>query len=394
MKRISVLFSLLLFTALSAQGYRYQVEIQWDAFAGEAEGVIQYYHDGKVELIRGGDMKGSSDKNVELKRTFDEGKQVFFIRNGIGKLFNIWVRNAMADEGFSSDEDMKSLAATGAKVVIFDKKESRTYESAIPEGKAGIAFHAGMIVDNSYTDVSEMFPKLKLVRLQVIDALSGEPAANAAVLISDPRIGRELLTLKTDEQGRFEAQLEIGKYRAAVAKDGYMEGQYDFSIDYSELPFAARVAIAPKIDKLRIILTWGPQPKDLDAHLAGPDPDGGKFHIWYRNMRPIGGKNFLDIDNTKGYGPETMTIYKPARGVYYYAVHNYSDRGRSANTALSYSGAVVQVYNNSRLIASFRPKKGKTGTVWNVFKIDENYRVIPVDSYYNADSGKEVFQGE
>ena len=35
---------------------------------------------------------------------------------------------------------------------------------------------------------------------------------------------------------------------------------------------------------LRIVLTWGEEPSDLDSHLIGPAvEEGTKFHTWYGN---------------------------------------------------------------------------------------------------------------
>jgi len=41
-----------------------------------------------------------------------------------------------------------------------------------------------------------------------------------------------------------------------------------------ETPQEIVAALSPEIREYRIVLTWGSRPKDLDAHLSGPTPEG------------------------------------------------------------------------------------------------------------------------
>lgn len=108
-----------------------------------------------------------------------------------------------------------------------------------------------------------------------------------------------------------------------------------------ETPREVICALSPEIKEFRIVVTWGSRPADLDAHLTGPFPEGGQFHIWYRHKVLIGGKDFLDRDDTSGYGPETITIYKPAVGNYSYSVFDYSNRSKNeAKTLPQWSNGV------------------------------------------------------
>lgn len=376
-----------------AQQYAYKVEIFWDEFEGEAEAVLQYYHDGNMEAIRGNNYKGSSDGNVVVKSAISEAAQVFYIKKAQGMFFNIWILNSLADPEMSGDDDLLMLSNSAAHAVTTNISTGEQFEEKVPANTKGIAFHAGMIVDGQYEARGDMFVKTGMARIKVVNALTGLPLSDVKVSLIDPRINSEMGKGVTDENGIFEqTDLQFGKYRFILNKSKFMTAEYDFPIDQTELPFAGVLAIAPAIDKLRIVLSWGAQPKDLDAHLTGPDPKGGSFHIWYRNMLPVGGKNFLDRDDTKGFGPETMTVYKPAKGKYRYAVHNYSDRNKSGSNRLSFSNAVVQVYNNHQFITSFRPQKGLTGNVWYVFDVDENYNIKKIDTISNVDSDKEVFK--
>jgi uncharacterized protein YfaP (DUF2135 family) len=116
---------------------------------------------------------------------------------------------------------------------------------------------------------------------------------------------------------------------------------------------------------LRIIVDWGSEPKDLDAHLVKKD----SYHISYRNMRQYEDHVMLDRDERNGHGPETITIMKlDESGHYTYYVHDYSNRKNKGSSALGRSGATVKVYNNREIIYEFFVGQGN-GTVWKVFSI-------------------------
>jgi hypothetical protein len=80
-----------------------------------------------------------------------------------------------------------------------------------------------------------------------------------------------------------------------------------------------------------------------------------------------------------GYCPETITIYKPARGDYVYAVHDYSNRIQKKSNRLSFSKAVVQVYGNNRLLKTFYIPENQKGNYWRIFKINEKHEIIPIN---------------
>ena len=86
---------------------------------------------------------------------------------------------------------------------------------------------------------------------------------------------------------------------------------------------------------IRAVLTWEINNSDVDLHFIAP---GGR--VWstedcfYSNMNPNWGDEtstaddpMLDIDNTSGYGPETMVIPEPVDGIYAVVVHYFYDHG-------------------------------------------------------------------
>ncbi|SIT27060.1 tetratricopeptide repeat protein [Chryseobacterium gambrini] len=139
------------------------------------------------------------------------------------------------------------------------------------------------------------------------------------------------------------------------------------------------------LDGMRIVLSWGKSPSDLDSHLSYPNN-----HICYYHKE--GTNANLDVDDTDSFGPETITIEKRAQNQkYIYAVHDYSDKNRVDNDNLSnISNAKVYVYIGNTLIKSYDVPKRKKGTVWVVFMIDESGNIIDINNFENSTSWEGV----
>ena len=137
---------------------------------------------------------------------------------------------------------------------------------------------------------------------------------------------------------------------------------------------------------MRIVLSWGAWPEDLDSHLFTPyDSSLGDegYHIFYSNQTDAAGDN-LDVDDTTSYGPETITIPVVKDGLYKYYVVDYSNCSHGSPTSfdMSNSGAVVNVYTSSGLVATFHVPTGQSGVIWEVFEI-RNGQIVPNQRYYN-----------
>lgn len=139
---------------------------------------------------------------------------------------------------------------------------------------------------------------------------------------------------------------------------------------------------------LRIILSWGESPSDLDSHLTGPDGMGERFHMYYSDKRPIT-SIILDVDDTSSYGPETTTISSFNEGTYRFSVFNFSDQSSNGGEGIALSPTVVEVYDNTGLINTFTAPSFPTngGNTWRVFEVEANNQgttIIPVNTYVLA----------
>lgn len=71
------------------------------------------------------------------------------------------------------------------------------------------------------------------------------------------------------------------------------------------------------------------------------------------------------------YGPETITLtWTENNGNCSYYVYDFTNRGNSNSTALSYSSAKVVVYKGNTLLNTYNVPIGFSGTTWNVFSIN------------------------
>ena len=121
---------------------------------------------------------------------------------------------------------------------------------------------------------------------------------------------------------------------------------------------------------IRIVLTWGTSPNDLDSHLTGPNADATRFHVYYAATGDLIAAPFakLDIDDVTGSGPETITITQFNSGNYRYSIHDFSNRSSNSSAALGQSGAKVQVYSPTALLYTFFVP-AQPGTLWTVFEM-------------------------
>ncbi|UXY08751.1 tetratricopeptide repeat protein [Kosakonia sp. ML.JS2a] len=117
------------------------------------------------------------------------------------------------------------------------------------------------------------------------------------------------------------------------------------------------------LDSMRVVLTWGAQPEDLDSHIVYPGN-----HIYFDHQEGDNGN--LDVDDTDSFGPETITLTARQNGQsYVYAIHDFTDRERPGTTRLSESQAKVFVYVGESLVRTYYVPQHQTGNLWTVFKI-------------------------
>ena len=151
---------------------------------------------------------------------------------------------------------------------------------------------------------------------------------------------------------------------AEFSKKGYVTSKVPLLFRLGML-FESHYSISPTLpaDNLRVVLDWGDEPPDLDAHLIKQ----GAYHISYRELHDVAGEATLDHDAMEGLGPETITLkHLDPAATFVYFVHDFTDRADKATAKLGRSKAHVSVYGDNRLLRTFEVPPGR-GNTWTVF---------------------------
>lgn len=239
---------------------------------------------------------------------------------------------------------------------------------------------------------------------RVIDSQTGRGLADAK--ISFARQNNPEVTLVTNDSGRFEISgMPVGDFLMAVEKEAFFTRRVEnvsLHEGLNELPDAVAVD-KPNTGEVRIVLSWGEYPFDLDSHLTGSIDEGtdNKFHMYWNNKDPNEYVS-LDVDDIVSYGPETTTIshlFFPTRtdgsgGSYVFSVHNYSPTDPSASAVEIFeSHAVVELYDASGLIRTFIPSSVPAGyenrNIWFVFRLMESdyspfFQIVDYGYWYQS----------
>lgn len=229
---------------------------------------------------------------------------------------------------------------------------------------------------------------------KIINALTG---GNVPDILMNIRNGWNnvtgdiIKTVSTNEDGIYEVKLPLGNYTVEMIKEGYVTKSYNIYVA-SGSALNQNNSLVPESSEmpagdLRIVLTWGENPRDLDSHLVGPNADGSDyFHIYYRNKSySENGIMYadLDLDDVDSYGPETTTVYNMnSEGKYSFYVHDYTNRYENLSTAMSNSGAKVEVYKGDTLYVTYNIPANNVGTYWHVFDYDaDENMIVPVNKF-------------
>ncbi len=181
----------------------------------------------------------------------------------------------------------------------------------------------------------------------------------------------KIASVDADDIGYFDFDLVANNYIFRVSCDDYYTGEYIVPVSDSDI--SRNFDLVKYLDDdtdIKVILTWGENPVDIDSHLR--NDEDSDFHIFYNNKEESGCN--LDRDDTDSYGPETVTITSSADdAVYSYYVHDYTNKDSIDSDSLSDdSSAMVMVYNKNGLLAEYEIPFDKEGTVWHVFDYDKS----------------------
>jgi hypothetical protein len=188
-------------------------------------------------------------------------------------------------------------------------------------------------------------------------------------------------TLQTSNGTYAFSNIAAGVYTVVARSTGYANGsRTGVVVGAGQTASGQDVLLNPVLTGARIVLTWGATPNDLDSHLTGPiTGTGSRFWVYYLSRGNCAAAPWacLDVDDTNGLGPETMTIAQLTPGLFRYYVYDYTNHTSATSTQLSLSGARVQFYFGSALVRTFFVPAG-VGNAWSVFEWNSQTQALTV----------------
>ncbi len=188
------------------------------------------------------------------------------------------------------------------------------------------------------------------------------------------KTGAIVATAITKSDGSYSVNLPGGNYTIELSGTGYLNTYFDITCVGGYTANNQNASITPTIGsgEIRVVLTWGDKPDDLDSHLITPNVQGRSYHLFFdyggdRNVAPY---VLLDVDDVSSYGPETITIYQSKPGIYRYAVHDFTAFDSNSTPTITSSSAKVDVYSSTGLLKSYKVPSTGAGRCWEVFSLN------------------------
>lgn len=226
--------------------------------------------------------------------------------------------------------------------------------------------------------INEDFSGSGSISGRLIDAISGNGVPGLSLELRENInniSGTVIAQTTSNSNGSYQFDdINAGYYTISVSGDDYNSTFFNVISVGGQHTGDQNATVTPELsgEEYRIILTWGENPRDLDAHLTGPIPNGNRFHIYWANRTfTYNGEVYarLDRDVVNSFGPETITIYQQTEGVYRYSVHDFTNRSSTSSTGLSQSNAQVRLYKGNQLLNTFNVPNNQPGTLWTVFEL-------------------------
>lgn len=243
------------------------------------------------------------------------------------------------------------------------------------------------------------------IKGSIINSQTGQGLANAQLAFTfagtksgdamavDTTLAGADFVITTDASGYYELEgMAVGVFVVVIRSENFTTRVITnvvITVGIFEMP-AVTIVENVAVGSIRVVLTWGLNPYDLDSHLTGPGSDGNRFHMYYSNQSPAGSDVNLDVDDQYSYGPETTTIEQFHNGMYRYSVFNYSEQGYDGGAEIFSSPTRVEIYDYTGLVKSYTAPAftAGTGNTWRVFELNisgSTYSITDINTYLFAD---------
>ncbi len=202
--------------------------------------------------------------------------------------------------------------------------------------------------------------------------------------------GTPLKSVETSDDGTYEVKLESDDYTAEVECSGYTSEAFKVFVAEKDINEADDFVISPTMNEgaIRIVLTWGDQPLDLDSYLRGTLDDGTivRTNFMQKTCTDTNGNKLaeLDVDDRNGNGPETTTLYN-SNGVFDFVVNDFF-----VTNNMPAGSVTVKVY----MPGESSPKEinicSGVKNIWRVFTIDHGKLEVVNEPYDSASTSEGI----
>lgn len=174
----------------------------------------------------------------------------------------------------------------------------------------------------------DLVPRFGRVEVTVVNAVRDQQPVDAKLRNGSSPVAGEPRSV-------FFVDLEPGRHKLGAEASGFCPGEREVQVQEGKLT-KMKLPLSPDLtgDEIaRLILDWGANPRDLDAHLRKIGTSGirNPEHVFFQHKegRNPAGERFayLDVDHVNSEGYETITLYDKAAGEYEYYVHRYAGSG-------------------------------------------------------------------
>lgn len=209
---------------------------------------------------------------------------------------------------------------------------------------------------------------------QVIDSMDGAGVDGAELRfykgLNAEDNGNPLYRIQSDPRGNYSITLPGGAYTVFSSKEGYRTSWRSVYSEDEKTQPNQNCTLTPKAaeGQVRIVLTWGADPDDLDSHLVNQTSG---IHVYFPSDQLTHKVDdtvtvILDHDDINEYGPEQTTIMVQQPGTYAFYVHDFTNRESTNSRKMAESEATVTVYVGEGEPQIFHVPE-KAGTLWKVF---------------------------
>ena len=207
------------------------------------------------------------------------------------------------------------ISSNGSGTIIYDIKDN-LHGSTINMTRDNF-----IVVDLTEFDAIDIatYPTLTNIVLNATDA---SPLANATIKLTG---ANDSFTTTTDTNGSFTfSNIPMRSYTLEVSLEGYVSYSTTFDADATNAISLSPETEGAGLNDLRFVLSWNELPRDMDIFFKIFDAESNLLSTIYFNNRSYVEGEFevnLDNDETRGYGPETITVSKLPEKLHSASIH-------------------------------------------------------------------------